>query len=188
MRRLVLLILALVSQASLADWLAWDYDLQSCPPGWEVDPEWEFSSEGMNMSAWVGTPYTCEWGDVFTASLLLPFGCDSIVLHIESDLSLSSSGNGYAGAEIHCRIDEGDWQTLFDEGIYYQSTDPIHLHVPTYPCGLLDFNIVAYAGKGNDMYPGWGSINWLLHDLTLTFYGDNVQLQQVTWGSIKTGE
>ncbi|MBN1434627.1 hypothetical protein JW921_07695 [Candidatus Fermentibacterales bacterium] len=183
--RLPPILLLLLSAPGSADWIVWDYDLRSCPPGWEFDPQWEFSSEGVRMNEYVSTPYMTEWGDIFTGGVEIPSGCDSIVLHTGSYLTVHSSGNGFAGARVHYRVNQGDWVELFGEGIWYESAEPLHLRVPTVPCGLLEFHIEGYAGKGNDMYPGWGSIDWLLHDLTLVFYGESVGLEGSTWGGAK---
>jgi len=182
---LPILILLCVTTICAGDWVVWEYDLRSAPPGWEFEHEWVFSSEGVRMDEYVGSPYTSEWGHIYSLDVVIPEGCDSIILHIEQDLSVTSSGNGYAGAELDYRLNGAEWLPLLNVGIWYQSTVPIHEDIPAAPGQVLDLHFEAYAGKGNDMYPGWGSIDWLLYDLTLTFYGEQVSFEQTTWGAIK---
>jgi len=181
-----LLFLLCLADICIGDWTAWEYDLRSAPPGWEFEDEWEFSSEGVRMDEYVATPYMSEWGHIYSLDVVIPGGCDSIILHIEQDLNVSSSGNGYAGAELDYRLNGVEWIPVLDVGIWYQSTAPIHVSIPAAAGQVLDLHFEAYAGKGNDMYPGWGSIDWLLYDLTLTFYGEQVSFGQTTWGALKS--
>jgi hypothetical protein len=182
---LMLTFVVLLTAPVVADWLAWDYDLRSPPPSWYFDEQWEFEPEGVRMSEYVSTPYVTEWGNIFTAEIIVPDYCDSIVFHVEQDVDVRCSGNGYASAKLKYRVNGGDWIDLFSAVIWYQSTQPIHEHIPAEAGGFLAFRFEGIASKGNDMYPGWGDIDWLLYDLNLTFYGELVSFEQTTWASIK---
>lgn len=180
-----LLLFLMLASISDADWVAWDYDLQSCPPGWEFYPQWEFSPEGARMEESVSSPWSWQYGHVYSESILVPSDCDSIVLDVASSLTLEYSAYGSSSAQLDYRVNGGDWIELYYRWGNYQSSAPLHEVVPACEGDVLEFHFLGYAAGGSEIYPGWGYIDWLLHDLTLTFYGDVVGLSPRSWAAIK---
>jgi len=183
MGRLAVTALLLTAVAS-ADQVWWDYDLRSNPPGWTFTDTWEFIPEGVYLYETTNGPYQYKYGEILTAGVVVPPDCDSVVLHVEQDLYMTSWGNAFSGAELQYRIDEGDWIYLFHQLVSYQSTSPLHYEVPASAWDLIEFRFEGFACTGSEMYPGEAHIDWLLYDLTLTLYG-TLSLEQSTWGAIK---
>lgn len=174
----------LLAGSTTADWVAWDHTLTSPPEGWENDPEWVYSSEGVRMCEGATIPYYGVVGYLYSTDVVIPDNCDSIVLYCEQDLTLNSTGFGAASARIYYRLNEETWITIF-QGSSGQTTEPIHLQIPVEIGKVLDFRFRGYVDAGTEIHPGTGWIDWLLHDLTLTFYGECCSLEPLTWTGIK---
>jgi hypothetical protein len=177
-------ILLLIASITYADLVWWEYDLRSNPPGWIVDEEWEFTPDGLYFYAYITQPYSGEMGYILTAGVVVPPECDWVILHVEQELSISCYGTGGAFARLEYSKNYGDWMTLFNAGIYYETTEPLHYNILCDTWDVLEFRFEGFASTGSEMYPGWARIEWLLHDLTLTFHGP-LALDQTTWGAIK---
>jgi hypothetical protein len=180
------ILLFIVAGASEADQVVWDYDLTSPPPGWIIDDEWNFSSAGASIYGYKeGMCYWGYGGSMLTESVTIPGGCDSVVLHVEQDLDLW--GYCYGGAQAwiwYSYNNGGSWILIFEEASNCTSTEPIHLQVPPTAGSNLKFRFSGSAWIGSDLRPSAARLDWLLYDLTLTFYGE-LALEQNTWGAIK---
>ena len=187
MKRIIAVaVLLLMNTPAASDSVIWDYDLRSAPAGWTFTSNWEFLPEGVKLYEYVSQPYGYVEGTISTENdtAIIPYGCDSIVFHVEQDLSVTSYNYGGAHAELLYRLNGGDWVELFSVSNYYISTDPLHYQIPAAALDALEFYFEGYAWRGSEMHPGWGCISWLLYDLTLTCYGE-LALEQSTWGAIK---
>jgi hypothetical protein len=136
-----------------------------------------------HMDASCASPYTYAYAIMYSDTVMIPSGCDSVVFNMEQDLERTCSGVGWSAAEVHFRTNGETWIEIYDGP--WQSTDPIHSQISVFQGDILDFRIQGLAQAGSDIHPGSGDIEWLIWDLTLTFYGYEVDLQQVTWSSIK---
>ncbi|OPL19577.1 MAG: hypothetical protein AVO35_09680 [Candidatus Aegiribacteria sp. MLS_C] len=189
MRILLCVVVLAAAEAAVSDLVVWDYDLTELPDGWSLEgycSEWTFSPAGAYMHAACSDPYESADAIMYTAAVLIPSGCDSVVFHVEQDLTTYSSGTGYGVARIYYRVLGQGWVEFY-EG-FDQTTEPIHAQIPVTVGNIVDFKIHGHAQAGSDIHPGSGSINWQLWDLTLTFYGDEVGLDHTTWASIKAME
>ncbi|OPL19567.1 MAG: hypothetical protein AVO35_09630 [Candidatus Aegiribacteria sp. MLS_C] len=185
-RSLLSIIVLAAAAAALSDEVVWDYDLTSLPDGWSLDghnSEWTFSPDGAHMQASASSPYSTAYAIIYTDAITIPAGCDSVVFHVEQDLQRYASGTGWSAALVHYRINGMIWKELYDGP--YQSTNPIHCRIPVFEGNIMEVRIQGTAVAGSDIHPGSGSINWLLWDLTLTLYGDEVGLDNSTWAAIK---
>ena len=185
-RSMLALVILAMATAGYSDMVVWDYDLSELPEGWSTEgyfTEWTFSPAGAYMHAACSDPYESADAYIYTAAVMVPIGCDSVVFHVEQDLTRYSSGTGWSAAWVHYRILGQNWVEFYDGP--YQTTEPIHAQIPVSEGNIVDFRIFGHAQAGSDIHPGSGSIWWLIWDLTLTFYGEGVELDNSTWASIK---
>ncbi|MCK4506246.1 MAG: hypothetical protein KAW14_11560 [Candidatus Aegiribacteria sp.] len=183
MRKYEILILMILFSIALGDSVVWDYDLTFLPEGWSADSDWNFDSYGAELDIYTSAPYGYEDGDLFTEWIMIPDNCDSIVLHVQQDLFAFYSGEGFASAFLKYRNNDMEWHWLSIGAPI--TTDPIHVTVPPYSGQGLSFWFHGNVGGGSYNNYGSGTVEWKLHDLTLTFYGDNMELESTTWASIK---
>lgn len=184
---LLFTVLTLLTRSASADLTVWDYDLTNPPDGWLFDPLWEFTSEGVLLDQYVSSPWTTKDGEIQSPEVTVPANCDSVVMHVEQDLYMfvSGMGAGYTCAEVSYKLNGGVWTDFYSASLFEQTTDPIHYSIPASAGDLLQLKVYGGAWCGSEMYPGIASIDWLLYDVTLTFYGEALSLQPHTWGAVK---
>ncbi len=175
-----------LTTTDLARWVAWDYDLATPPDGWTFSDEWTFPGTGTYLDEYVNSPWASASGEIISETIVIPENCDSIVFHVEQDIDIYMSGiGGNCSHGLYYRLDGGSWETLFFTYFSLESTEPFHYVIPASEGQTLDFKFKGAVWCGTEMYPGSASIDWLLYDLTLTFWGDVLSFDQTTWGAIK---
>jgi hypothetical protein len=187
---LVVVILSfLAASLSEADYLVWDYSMQSCPPGWGYY-DWSFTPSGAYSSLHADIYSTSETSALYSESgdAAIPSGCDSVILHASQILDLSSSPGAGCAAAINYRINGGGWTMLWEYPLnpgVYTDTAPINYVIPvTSPCTVgVYFYLQAYSMP----YPQGGSAfsEWTIADLSLTVCGDFPGLTPESWACIK---
>ncbi len=179
-------LLILLSQSASADITAWDYDMTSPPVGWSFDPLWEFTTEGVLFDQYVNSPWASRAGEILSPEVTVPASCDSVVLNLEQDLYMHCSGmGGNSEVKVSYRLDGGSWINLLRVLYFLETTDPIHYYIPASAGEVIELKIDGAVWCGSDLHPGSASIDWLLYDLNLTFYGEALSLQSGSWGAIK---
>lgn len=183
MSKYYIIALLVMSSASFGDAVVWNYDLTYLPDGWSADSYWNFSSFGANLSLYASGPYEYVTGNLYTDCIMIPDNCDSIILYVEQDLEVWWWGEGFARVRVRYRNNDMVWHYLWSGGPI--ETDPLVLSVPPYSGQGLCFWFFGSASGGSLNNEGGGSVSWRLWDLTLTFYGENLELEATTWASIK---
>ena len=183
---MVLLVLCLPTRA---DWVPWNFDLHTCPPGWSAE-DWIFTDEGAICSFEAPGPGG-EWEEGIlsspSAAIEVPAGCDSVVLDIDQEFSCCLPGPfDYACTYILYSLSGGEWTSFYSTMSNWSESfsTPVHQVVPAIPGETLGLRFVMLLYTGWSQ-PGTRSADWCLENLVLTFYGDGLALQQLTWGEIK---
>ncbi len=158
------------------------------PDGWSND-EWNFNSnDGAWISGWVtGWPSfyaTMGSDESYQGWYFVPDGTDSLKIHIEHELN--AINNGYCQAGIELLIPGYDDVYLFGPSVpwgMYETSDPIDTTLHTPPAGgWIGFNIHACI---DSIYPGTSDLSWYITFLSVTAYGEELELDASTWAEIK---
>ena len=184
MKNYIIVVLMFLPSAVLGDTIVWDHNLTYLPEGWSATSDWNFNSNGAELDIYTSDPYGYESGDLFTEWIMIPDNCDSILLHVQQDLYALGLGEGSSCAILKYRNDDMEWHQLSIGAPF--TTDPIHVTVPPYSGQGLCFWFHGSVSGGSYNHYGSGDLDWELHDLSLTFYGDNLELESTTWASIKS--
>ncbi len=67
---------------------------------------------------------------------------------------------------------------------FLETTDPIHYYIPASAGEAIELRINGTVWCGSDLHPGSAGIDWLLYDLTLKFYGEELSIQSSSLGTI----
>jgi len=188
MLKYLLITLAFVSFA-LGDATVWDYDLTYLPANWYASSAWYFFSSGASLEI-VADNYT-RIDSIITVSVTIPDNCDSVILHCVQDLSVgvvSMGGPAGAFANVSYKFDSNQWESLFNQTSWnLPAEDFLHLLIPPESGNVLSFRFKAYASAYSSPYSiSVAYVTWRLSNLTLTFYGDDLSLENTTWGNIKS--
>lgn len=180
-----LLFLLLLSFTLFADDTVWNYDLTYLPDGWSTDSNWVFTPTGASISIYAaGNNYEHDEGSIYTATIMIPDNCDSVIIHADQEIFSGYQGEGGASAMLRYCYNDQVWHSNYIGGPI--TTDPIHLSIPPIPGQGLTFWFHATVSGGSFNHYGMGSVDWDVSDLTLTFYGDAMAFSQSTWAGIKT--
>ncbi len=161
------------------------------PEGWN-NSNWNTS---ITMGAWIdeylntGAPwsFTADMGSGADPAswYFVPDGTDSLLIHIEHDFYAYASASN-SEAYIELMNPTGVNQYLFYQninGVYYGTTDPIDIVVTPTPAGhwigLRIYARIAFS------YPATASIEWYITNLSVTAIGNELALDNITWGNIK---
>jgi len=178
-------ILILISIVSLvqADQVLWEYDLTELPSGWTAEPKWTFSAAGMNCYFYYFDQMTGD-NDVITTLLTVPEGTDSLTLSVQQQYSAMCWGSGIVSARLAYWTSQTDWVGIWQILGAGQNSTPIDVSITTLAPGIeVKFR---FRGSGGAYGSFCGSVlDWTLHDLVLTAFGDIQELTPSTWGVIK---
>lgn len=179
----------LVSLA-LGDATVWDYDLTYLPDGWSKTECWYFVSNGILLELEVSNSTRSD--SIITETVVIPDNCDSVILHCEQHLSLgvwSQHDNLTAYANVSYKLDSNPWESIYIRWWWNGTTQqPLHLSVPPVSGNLLSFRFKGHASALSfpPYHNQFAYVTWRLSNLTLTFYGDDLSLENTTWGDIKS--
>jgi hypothetical protein len=180
----------LLAAVSSADYLIWDYDMQSCPPGWFEGLTWWFYYDGAHstVAASYADPYAFDQLHSGTNVAPVLFGCDSILIDIDKHLVMVSNWLGSVEAGVCYRINGGSWIGIWDapggSDVYYDDSSPIHVSIPlSTPC-TLGLRFWSSAVRYHTM-EGNAWVTWNVSHLTVTACGFFLGMEQDTWGGIK---
>lgn len=184
----VILIL-LPASTGLADSVIFDNDFSELPAGWYAST-FQFGSEGayIDLFTYAGFDANLATGLPVQHLIFVPDGADSV--KIEIPYTLHASGlNPSMEFKIMLGTQSVSLQTVWE--VILSASNP-----QIYTSGTLVFTPDwIYAGdyigiifRADIINPGddGGSIEWYIHNLEITAYGDDLHLEQSTWGSIKT--
>lgn len=190
MRRLLpLAALAVLTPVCIGDvTYLWDYDLQSCPPDWTKDYQWDFTSNGLYIHECIDDPQQEYYAAVYTDTVTVPPDTDSLVFHVEQDLTLVAEEPCYSHAYIYGYSSVEPFFEIIEivDG-NMQTSDPIHTTVPVTPGADLWFRF-AIEGEVGEYGSDTGYVHqeWLMYDLTLAAYTGGVAFDAATWGFLKS--
>ena len=186
--KMLILLVLLIPMISAADEeVLWDYDFHTLPPGWDATWLWGFSGEGASLHASIGGYSGCTGGDMgsFDTSVLLPEGIDSLVITADQSLSLAGT-NDYSEAGIYVSFNQGvNWMEVYYAHSPFSGSDPVHICLAGITMAGLPFQI-KFIGTAYGSNYGGSLIHWDLENFLLTAYGNNLSLEQWTWGGIKS--
>jgi len=184
MRKSCFFSLLLLSSISVGDAVVvWHHDLTYLPDGWIADSHWDFSTSGAELSLYASEPYENVTGNLYSECILIPDNCDSILLHVEQYAAVGHWGAGAAYVRVRYRYNDMVWHTIWST--CEVTSRPIDVLVPPYSGQGLCIRFFGRAAGGSYNHSGGGVVSWELSDLTLTFYGNNMEFEQTTWASIK---
>ncbi len=194
MKYTITLLILLFAVAIADSCTVFETQFATLPDGWYNNGnEWHFNSQlGAWIDEWVTSaepPYS------FSAIMgsqaqpekwyFVPDGTDSLLVHIEHDLNFISFSSG---EEINITLNylSGESLILFsaEDLLTGSASDPIDVVILSPPADTwIGFTIHAYVSAS---YPGYAAIEWFITDLSVTAYGNELELESTTWGNIKT--
>lgn len=169
-------------------------EFSSLPEGW-LSNGWSFGPSGAVMAAsypqWESTLFTARTDSTpaIGAIYFIPDGTDSVRIGIPYYL-YAMVNEGYAGFFISVVTEPYNSITIWEKELYWMQ-------------GLCETGVVVHtfdwsgSGYGNwigfliESIGGYGaggsvSVLWKLHSLTVTAYGDSLELNSSTWAGIKS--
>lgn len=194
-----LALLALAGGAQ-ADALLWFEDLTTPPPGWSC---WgfDFTPWGAHLYEIVdyfpnrppgaGGPAPLIFvGSMYTDTVLVPDGIDSLVIHVPQTLNLSVGGESISASATLAVFINGEESALYQRSVYEYMADSRDSYADSLP---LHYSIVDVS-SGDEVYFrfysesfGWSgsaTINWKLWDAQLVGFGD-LAFRSESWAAIK---
>jgi len=194
--------LALLALASgvQADALLWFEDLTMPPPGWSY---WGFDFTPFGAHLYVISDYFpnrhCGAGDpapltfvgsMYTETVLVPDGLDSLVIHVPQTVNLSAGGEIISASVTLAVYINGEGSPLYQRSVYEYMADSRDSYADSLP---LHYSIVDVS-SGDEVcfrfyaestgYSGSTTINWKLWDAQLVGFGD-LAFRSESWATIK---
>jgi len=167
--------------------MVFETQFHTIPNGWS-NSHWQFdSSNGAWIDKWVTSPadFTATTGSQSgTASwYFVPDGTDSLVIHIEHDISAMTASGSEAYIQLLSPSTANEY--LFYKAIYnsFATNEPIDTTITSPPAGnWIGFKAHAYI---TTCYPGYSTIEWHITNFIVTAYGNGMALETVTWADLK---
>ena len=186
------LLFFIVAGYAFADGVVYETDFQSAPEDWNGSG-WTFGDDGAvsdrDCSGWEDVLFTQLSGDYAERIYFIPDGTDSLLFHIPYYIFVNNSEvSGGATFNISAYIDEASTReqifslSVWQAGVYEydESVEYVFNHRGS---GWLGF-FIEFAGGCE---PGCGiHAVWQIHGITVTAYGDDLDLEPLTWASIKS--
>jgi hypothetical protein len=181
-------IILLLASTGFADSVIFDTDFAELPVNWYATT-FQFGSEGayIDLFTFSGFDANLSTGLPVEYIIFVPDGADSV--RVKVDYTLHASG---LNPSMEFRIKLGS-QSVSLQTVWEAILSPANPQV--YTSGTLQFSPAwVQAGdflgvyfRADIIYPGddGGVIEWYIHNLEITAYGDGLNLEQSTWGSIK---
>jgi len=179
----------LLSTTGSADSVIFDNDFSELPAGWYAST-FQFGSQGayIDVFTYSGFDANLATGLPVQYEIFVPDGTDSV--KIEIPYTLHASGlNPSMEFKIKLGTQSIPCSTVWE--VILSSSNP-----QINASGILVFRPAwIYAGDYIGIYfradiinPGddGGYVEWFIHNLKITAYGDSQSLQSLTWGNIKT--
>jgi len=161
------------------------------PDGWYSE-EWSFSqTTGAEIDKYLSGleppySYSASMGSGVQPEVwyFVPDGTDSLLIHIEHDFI--AGGSIFGEAYIDLNYLSGPSTTLFYANMFYlgySTSDPIDVVIPSPSADTwIGFTI---HGDIEATYSYSANIEWHITNLSVTAYGDALELDAVSWGAIK---
>ncbi len=164
-------------------------DFASLPYNWYAST-FAFGSSGAFIDQFSYTSYDanlCTGGMPVEYSIFVPDGTDSVKVEVDYSLSASGGVGTVMEFEIYLGTSSHSLETVW--GVYPSQYNP-----QVYQSGVLIFTpswIQAADFIGllfrADITPYDGAnVSWYIHSLTITAYGEDMDLEQSTWTDIKS--
>lgn len=182
-------IILLFSPSSLSTELVYETDFSQLPDNWFFLNNWSFGPEGAHFYLYTSGNFdaTLATGDSWppTPTIFIPDGADSAQVSIEHFLNVSGGESCnmqfriYLGSTGHSGVMVWE-EELYSGGIYQNYYS---VFSPEWLEGGEHLSIMfRIDGAGDD----FGSrIEWEIHDLKVTVFGEGLALPQRSWGGIK---
>ena len=186
----VSLILVLMT-TGFADSVIFETDFSELPDNWFAST-FQFGTEGAYIDLFTFNSFDANLstgpGMPVENIIFIPDGTDSV--DIKVDYTLHASGlNPSMEFRIKLGTQSVSLQTVWE--VILSASNP-----QIYTSGTLEFtpewieagDFLAVYFRADIINPGddGGSIAWYIHNLEITAYGDDLHLEQSTWGSIKS--
>jgi hypothetical protein len=171
-------------------------DFSELPAGWVSDDNWGFGSFGAALC--VSVQDTTWAGEFSTEGVppvryFVPDGTDSVVIEVDHWVFLSS-GNVLSDASSTAMIELWTSQSGWGDYVFYQSvTDTLFVQemVSTFVLDSIPPDtFLGFLFRGelvSESQSDYAEIIWQVNGMTVTAYGNLLELNRSTWGSIKAG-
>ncbi len=176
---------------SMADAIIFETDFQSLPEGWYAGTQWTFGDDGAvshrTDPVWEDVLFTRINGDELRI-YFIPDGTDSVLVEIPYYISVNNSEvSGGAQFEISATIGSSTDTRIFNIDVwqagYYVYEGTVEYVFHREGSGWLGFFISSTGG----CEPGCGiTAHWEIHGITVTVFGDDLDLAPLTWASVKS--
>ena len=185
------ILLFIVVGSSFADAVIYETDFQSLPEDWYAGTQWTFGNDGAvshrTDPVWEDVLFTRDSSDEMKI-YFVPDGTDSILVEIPYYISVNNSEvSGSAVFEIYAHIGPSTDTRIFYQNVwqagYYVFEGTVEYVFHREGSGWLGFFISSTGG----CEPGCGiTAHWEIHGITVTVFGEDLDLAPLTWASVKS--
>lgn len=191
-RYAIFLLLLIPAGDSIADAVIFETDFQSPPQeDWFIVGEWTFGNCGAvaynhDDPSWEDLLFTQRNGDWVECIYFIPDGTDSLLIEIPYYIHVNNghiSGSVYF--DINALVDTEAFH-LFDLSVWqegdYEYEGTIEYVINRTGSGWLG---LSFNSAGGCEMGGITSL-WQIHGVTVTAFGDDLDLAPLTWASVKS--
>ena len=185
MKKVTILLLVVDAIAFADTAILFQTDFSSIPTGW-INDEWSFNhpgayiGNGVQFSSW-----DAEFSSFGPTPVLyfVPDGTDSVVIQLEHELIMEGSFHS-AGIQLWTNLSGWTNYIYYSAGEgWFEDEEPIHFVIDDPDSGTwLGFKFRGELSAGYMMYAG---MTWNIFSMSVTAYGEKLELASTTWASIK---
>lgn len=185
-------LILMLATTGLADSVIFETDFLELPDDWFATT-FQFGNDGAYIDLFTFDPFDANLstgpGMPVEYIIFVPDGTDSVEVKVDYTLHASGSEGPSMQFKIMLGTQSVSYQTVWEAIISTSNPQIYESGTLTFtPEWILPGDFIGIYFRADIVNPGefGGIIEWYIHNLEITAYGDSLHLEPLTWGSIKS--